>query len=200
MRAAPGMGLAALLSAAGLVESWRAMASIRIRVLRLTLTSVLCVILLGQSAAFAWHIFGVRPKEGRTGAVFHVDLVEACRRLGPRLGEFDAVYFTTAEFNLPYIVAACALPLDPKRWHEEPREFTERQNWLYYTRVGKLYFLYDCAPAEKLAGLRMRGPAGRYAFVVRPAELPDVAPSEVIRSAHGEARLHVVIVEIQAGS
>lgn len=194
MRSAPGMALAALLAAVGLVETWRALASSRVRILRLTLASVLGAILLAQSAAFARHIFFVRPKEGRTGIVFHVDLVEACRWLGPRLPDLDAVYFTTAEFNLPYIVAACALPLDPALWHAQPREYREENNWLYYSRVGKLHFLYDRTPAVQVAQLFADRAPGRHAFVVRPVELPAPPPDKIIYSLRGEPRLHIVIV------
>lgn len=200
MRAAPGMALAAILAAVGLVETWVALASSRVRILRLTLASIVSVFLLAQSAAFGWHIFEVRPKEGRTGTVFHVDLVEACRWLAPRLGEFEAVYFTVAEFNLPYIVMSCSLPLAPERWGVEPREYKVENSWLYYSRVGNLHFLYDCSAPEQLAKLRAAASAGRYAFVVRPSELPNVAAEKVIYSARGEPRLHIVIVDVQAGS
>jgi hypothetical protein len=191
MRSAPGMALAAILAAVGLVETWRALESSRVPILRMTVACIVGVFLLGQSAAFARHIFVKRPKEGQTITSFHVDLVDACRWLGPRLGEFDGVYFTISEFNLPYIVAACALPLDPQRWHEEPREYKVNNYWLYYSRVGKLYFLYERSAAEQLATLKSEGPAGRYAFVVRPAELPDIAPDHVIYSAHEARLLHI---------
>jgi 4-amino-4-deoxy-L-arabinose transferase-like glycosyltransferase len=199
MRSAPGMALAAILAAVGLVETWKALESSRVHILRMTVACFVGAFLLGQSAAFAWHMYVKRPKEGQTVTSFHVDLVDACRWLGPRLGDFDGVYFTIAEFNLPYIVAACALPLDPQRWQIEPREYKVENYWLLYSRVGKLHFLYERTPAEQLAQLKADGPAGKYVFVVRPSELPDVAPQKIIYSAH-EARLHIVIVDVPVGT
>ncbi len=118
------------------------------------------------------HRFYVRFNRNlQTYHFFHTDLIEACNWLKPRLDDFDAVFFTTNHFNMPYVITAVALGCDPKKWFSEPREFTTPGEWDIYTRYGKLYFMYE--------GL-FKPPVGQYRqdrvlFIIRPGEpnIPD---------------------------
>jgi hypothetical protein len=115
----------------------------------------------------------------------HTDLVEAWRWLKPRMDDFDAVFCTTLDLNLPYIVSLVIGEHDPHTWFREPREFSTVGEWDYYTRYGKVYFAYGSSAQSKLDELRANDRRDTIAFVVRPGEWGLEGPAHEIRRPDG---------------
>jgi hypothetical protein len=109
--------------------------------------------------------------------MLHTDLVEACQWLRPRLGDFDAVYFTASNYNMPYVITTVALGYDPKKWFSEPLDVNTPGEWDFYTRYGKLYFLYD---NSVLPFIKEKHKDGRTLLIMRPGELNLDNPQQQI--------------------
>jgi 4-amino-4-deoxy-L-arabinose transferase-like glycosyltransferase len=117
---------------------------------------------------------------------FNVDLVEACKWLRPRLDRYDAVFCTKNDINMPYIISLVTLGYDPNRWFSEPREHTTINEFDYYTRYGKMNFMYGPAYNASLPQLK---PDDRVLFIVRPGELDLKNPIHQILRPDGTPAL-----------
>ncbi len=194
MRAAPGMCIAAILAALGVVGTWRALGRTPLRVSRLALATVAGAFFLFQSAAFLLFLYNGREYDQRARTVFHSDLTEACAWLRPRLGQFASIHITPTDFNLPYIVALCALQTNPREWLAQPRQMFGAHGWDVYSRFGKVHFLYEQTAAQQLAMIRKTEHERPAALIARPDELDLPNPDKVIFDAYGRKQLHVHVI------
>ena len=176
LRSAPGMCGLVLLSAVGAVEAakwlWK---QNRDSAIITAMVFVAAVAIF--NARFFYHFYGEFNRRPEVYHMLHTDLVEACQWLRPRLGDFDAVYFTASNYNMPYVITTVALGYDPKKWFSEPLDVNTPGEWDIYTRYGKLYFLYD---NSVLLFIKERQKDGRALLIMRPGELNLDNPQQQI--------------------
>jgi len=193
LRSLPGLCALVLVAGAGAVEGWRWLRSRRRGV------AVFALLIVAASAMTQHYrsyrsIFGSLDERPSARAVFHVDLVNACEWLRPRLDQTDAVFCTTIEMNMPYVVALVALGYDPKQWFRDDRRSFTIEPWEYQSRVGKLYFMYvgynDVHDAAWDA-LEANTTQDRVVVIARPGEVALENPVHVVRDAAGNARLMI---------
>ena len=157
---------------------------------------------------------------------YHVDLVEACQWLRPRLDQVQAVFVTVQgdqpgrgiiPFNQPYVTMLVSLGYDPHQWFADPARFIA-MGWDMYYRVGKLNFMYGMpetpvAPQAVPAGTKGRavwqkaleeigqsGQPGQVAFLLRPWEVDPrrgFTPSHVIVRPDGVSVLGIYVQAIR---
>jgi hypothetical protein len=128
---------------------------------------------------YLYRFYVTFPRDPEVYHYFHTDLVEACEWLKPRFDDFDAIYVTTNGLNMPYVVTAVVLNYDPKRWFSEPIEFAPAPppgvelpcEWDFYTRYGKMHFLYDYSTFS-FVELQKKFAPGRVLLILRPDEYP----------------------------
>jgi 4-amino-4-deoxy-L-arabinose transferase-like glycosyltransferase len=168
LRSAPGVCALILLSAVGAVDTARWLWS-KNRNAAIAVVVIFSIAATGMSIKYLHYFYGKYSREPNVYHYFHTDLVEACEWLKPRFDDFDAVYITTNELNMPYVVTAVALDYDPKRWFSEPIEVTTPDEWDFYTRYGKMYFIYDYSTFS-FVELQKKFAPGRILLIVRPDE------------------------------
>jgi len=192
LRSLPGMCGLILLGALGLVESLRWL-RVKARSLVSPAAIAFAVLVVILNAVYLPRFFGEFNRNPEIYHKFHVDLLEACEWLRPRLDKVDAVVCTTGidprdpllRFNQPYIVTLVGLSYQPVEWFAEPHvvysslpapgwsAFSDAKvmpktgEWDVYTRYGKMHFTYDTAWVKTLLDL----PDGaRVVFILRPDE------------------------------
>ena len=125
------------------------------------------------------YFYGKYSREPNIYQYFHTDLVEACEWLKPRFDDFDAVYITTENLNMPYVVTTVARNDDPKKWFGGPIELLPHSlpigvetpcEWDFYTRYGKMHFIYDYA-AFSFVELQKKFTPSSILLIVRPFEI-----------------------------
>jgi 4-amino-4-deoxy-L-arabinose transferase-like glycosyltransferase len=189
LRSAPGLGGLVLLAAVGAVTigAWLWRHRRRAALPALAVLALLAIVLDGR---FLLYFFGEHTRRPLVYRNFHVELVEACDWLRPRLAQADAVFITTAGMTEPYVVTLVALGYDARQWFRDQREILKIGEWEHYARVGKLHFLYDPDASQKaLAELRKNGRADRVIFIVRPGELKLRDPVRAILAPNGQPLL-----------
>jgi hypothetical protein len=167
LRSSPGLCSLILLGAVGAVGAFRWLWK-QNHILTWALTAVLVVAMTISHTRHFRYFYGKFNRQPAIYYDFHTDLVEACKWLRPRLNDFDAVFCTTKGFNMPYVITAVVLDYDPQKWFADGFDLTTEGQWDFYTRYGKMYFMYDKffkPPVEKTY------PPGRTLFIVRPGEL-----------------------------
>jgi len=177
LRASPGMCVLILLAAVGLVDAaawfWR-----RQRGPALAAGALAAVVAVALNVRFLHYFFGDYNRLEETYYLgWHVDLLEACEWLRPRLDDVDAVFCTTQGMNLPHIVALVGLSYDPHEWFRGPRDVRTIGQWDRYVRYGKMTFMYGGPLArlcsQRLNELKTNGRADRVLFIVRPGKTPS---------------------------
>jgi hypothetical protein len=165
--------------------------------------------LAAESAIFLPRFFGPFNSEPQKFHVNHVDLLEACAWLRPRLAHTDAVYCTSAGMSHPYIYTLVALGYDPAQWFADPKSSFEGPlpNGAYnhetiVTRYGKMRFMIARSRQEAIAELNEILTSGRHerlVLIVRPGELAGLErrakPALEIRNPEGEVSLQVFEIE-----
>ncbi|MBN1347440.1 MAG: glycosyltransferase family 39 protein [Phycisphaerae bacterium] len=180
LRSFPGMCSLVLLAALGavaageLIVRWRRSAAIG-----LAIAAAIAAVFL--NVRFLHTFFGEYNDRPRVyDFYFHVDLLEACEWLRPRLKDLDAVYCTTLMTNTPYIVTLVGLEYDPRQWFSDERDPLWLGPWLNYSRYGKMHFVYGRDPRtawqRAVRGLASNGRKDRVVFIARPGELPSKTP------------------------
>jgi 4-amino-4-deoxy-L-arabinose transferase-like glycosyltransferase len=181
-RSAPGLCGPTLLAAVGAVGSIAWLYKKRRKLAPLAI-AVLVIAAIGINGRYFYHFYGEYNRRPEIYYGFHTDLIEACQWLRPRFNDFDAVFCTTKGFNMPYVVTTVALGYDPRQWFAGGFDFTTQRYWDFYTRYGKMYFMYDKffkPPVEKTY------PPGRTLFIVRPGELNfESIPSQLVHKIIG---------------
>ncbi|MBU0641328.1 MAG: glycosyltransferase family 39 protein [Planctomycetes bacterium] len=195
LRSAPGLGALTLAGALGAVvvgrvlwRRWRAGAQAV-----MVLFGCATLILAGR---FCVYFFGEHNRQPVVRQDFHADLVEACEWLRPRVADADAIFVTTRNVNMPYIVTLVTMRHDPRRWFDEPREMRTFDGFDYFFRVGKFHFLYDSSRLAALDGLLKNDKRDRVYFIVRPGESRLRDPIHTIYTPAGEPSLLVFTAEV----
>ncbi len=167
-RSAPGLCSLILLAALGAVTAAR-----YLRKKNLTLAwaaiAALTIAIIGFNLRYFYHFYGEYNRRPNIYQSFHVDLVEACKWLRPRLDQYDAVFCTSNGMNTPYIITLVVLGYDPNRWLHEGCDIITRPEFDdIYLRYGKMHFMYGGSAIPAITSLR---PQDRAIFIVRPNEL-----------------------------
>jgi 4-amino-4-deoxy-L-arabinose transferase-like glycosyltransferase len=177
VRSTPGLCSLILLAAVGAVGIFRWLWT-KNRNSTILTTAIFVIAAFVMNIQYLHRFYGKFNRQETTYHLYHTDLIEACEWLKPRLDNFDAVFFTTDYFNMPYVITTVALGYDPKKWFSGPREFTTPGEWDIYTRYGKMYFMYD-----KLFKLPpdITYYKGKTLFITRPGEINfENIPSKII--------------------
>lgn len=188
LRSAPGMSSLIVLAALGAVRggTWIFRWFPRFAWPACLLLSVMWGTLSARYLVRFFIDYNCRPAISRA---YHVDLVQACRWLRPRLGEFDAVFMTTRDMNQPFAIALVVLGYDPAQWFSDGWDVIATDSWDVYTRVGKLRFLYDASALHYLRTLEDNTEPNRVLFLVRPGEFGMERPIHTVPGPKGEASL-----------
>ncbi|MEW6199754.1 MAG: glycosyltransferase family 39 protein [Planctomycetota bacterium] len=144
-----------------------------------------------ETGAFLYPYFAARPQQTTVYHGHHVDLMEVCAWLRPRVDAADVILCTEADFNKPYLVVLVALQYDPARWFAEPREYVPDGAWDRCVRVGKFRFLRAAERAAPLAALRDNGRDDRVFLILRPREHALGTPVMEVARPDGEVVLTV---------
>ena len=166
--------------------------------------AALFLLAAAETAVFLGHFFGSFNREQTRYHVGHVDLLEACAWLRPRLDHLDAVYVTGAGMSHPYIYTLVALGYDPRQWFRDTRNIVPGPlpNGAYanediYTRYGKMRFMIGEARArdiEEANALMTNGRDDHVVFIVRPGEMGldgRYKPALELRNPRGGVELQV---------
>jgi hypothetical protein len=138
---------------------------------------IFSIMVIGMNLKYLYRFYVTSPRDLEIYQYFQTDLVEACKWLKPRFNDFDDIYITTDNFNMPYVVTAVALSYDPKKWFSEPienysmspPEFKSPSEWDYYTKYGKMHFIYDYSDFS-ISQFQKKFTTGRTLFILRPNE------------------------------
>ena len=198
LRSLPGAGGLVLLGALGAVGAgeWLLRKNRRVAIAAMCGLGVAVIIL---NVLYLPVFFGDFNRNPNVYYAYHVDLLEACEWLKPRMETTDAVFVTTQMMNQPYIVTLVALEYDPERWFEEAREYTTPDEWDIYTRYGKMRFMYGGSWVKDFDELARNGETDRAVFVLRPgAEYEQLRgplklgpPVHIIRRPDGTEMLYI---------
>jgi 4-amino-4-deoxy-L-arabinose transferase-like glycosyltransferase len=190
LRAFPGVLVFALAGAAGLVAlvAWLKVASTRIRLILLGLSGAW---MLASHVAFLYTFFGHFNDEPIKFRMRHVDLMQACEWLKPRLGSADAVFVSQSQMTLTQQATLVYLGYDPRDWFAGPREHVagtlQNPSMVACARVGKIRFLVNEQAAAELDSLARDGQRQRVILILRPTETAlagERLPDAVVQ-AHG---------------
>jgi len=116
---------------------------------------------------------------------FQCDLVEACEWLRSRYDEYDAIFCTTNGMNMPAMISLVVLGYDPICWSKQPRLGFTLKEWDYYTRYGKMIFMYPDISIPDISELRQNSSSKHILFIVRPGELGLTSPIYRIKDRTG---------------
>lgn len=194
LRASPGICGLVLLAAFGAAAAgawlWE-----RQRALVFGLGGVLAVAASALNVRFLHFFYGEYNRLPHVYHIgYHVDLLEACDWIRPKLNDVDAVFFTTSLVNLPYCITLVGLKYDPHQWFRDVRVVDDRGQWDVYSRYGKIHFMYGGSFIPALKELQNNGRTDRVLFVVRPAEATRLRlkrPLHQIVGPNGQAVLWI---------
>jgi 4-amino-4-deoxy-L-arabinose transferase-like glycosyltransferase len=190
LRSSPGLGGMILLAAAGAVWAGRWLLN-RQRIVAIVAGAVMGLAVVGLNVRYLYDYFGPYNRRPEIYHAFHTDLLEACEWLRPRMGHYEAVFFTVREMNQPFATTLVAFGTDPKDWFDQPRAIHKWKEWDLYVRHGKCFFLYLNLCDSVVQQLRTNGRKDLVAFVVRPGEYNFQNPSYVVRGPDGKDALWV---------
>ncbi len=195
LRSSTGLVPLILLAAYGAAELWRAVAP---RWPRAAIVAATCFVLCcaGLDGAFLRTYFGPRNRRPAVYRAYQADLVEGCRWLRPHLAEADAVFITTRDVNMPYIVALVVLGYRPQQWFADVRIAERFAEYEYYFRVGRLHFLYDRTSVVALEELRRNDRRERVFLLVRPDETGLAHPALTIVGPDGRPALLGFVLDL----
>jgi len=197
LRSSPGLPAPILLAALGTVGGldwlWRrrceaAGAAAAILVLATFMLNV----------RFLTYYFGPHTERLEIYHGFHVDLLEACAWLRPRVDQADAVFITAASMNMPYIVTLVALRYDPRQWFRDEKVTfnVEDWEWDFYSRVGKFHFVHGDSANAALRELTSNDRSDHVIFIVRPGETTMTQPTRTITAPPSIPMLEIHEVQL----
>jgi hypothetical protein len=185
LRSAPGVCALILLSAVGAVDTAQWLWT-KNRTVTIAIALIFSAVVINANTKYLHYFYGQYSREPNIYQYFHTDLVEACEWLKPRFDDFDGVYVTADTFNMPYVVTTVVLNYDPKKWFSEPIELAKTPpvgvetpcEWDFYTRYGKMYFLYDLYMNFYISDLQKKYAPGRALLIARPDEYTNLIEME----------------------
>ena len=186
LRSAPGVAALVLLGAWGAVGIRDALRRRGLQLARLA-TVVVLIVMLGFDGRFLYRFYGEWSRDPYTYYNYQADLVEAVRRVTPRLEHVDAVFCTVAGLNEPWSIFLVESGHDPRLWFAEPRDRRARE-YDIFVRYGRMYFLYEDLWRPYLRRLTDDGKPERVLFIVRPGELGLQQPLDIVRGPGAETR------------
>ena len=137
LRCSPGIGGLLLLASVGLVVVGRWFYH-RYRRAFVVFVMVFCSVTAGYFIPFLMEYYGDYPRRAETRRAFHVDLLQACAWLKPRLDEYDAVFITTDQMNQPYIITLVGLDYPPQKWLMDICDVDRSGEFDRYYRYGNI--------------------------------------------------------------
>ncbi len=172
LRSAPGLCSLVLLGAVGAVAAGGWLYK-RSRTFMWGLIGVFIIAAIVLNVRYLRYFYGGYNREPDIYNSFYVDLLEACDWLRPRFDDYDIVFVTTEEMGSPYVITLVGLHYEPDLWFQQPRSFFtyEGLEWDYYTRYGKMIFMYGGVSVPNLDELRQEPSRKRILFIIRPGEL-----------------------------
>jgi 4-amino-4-deoxy-L-arabinose transferase-like glycosyltransferase len=168
LRSMPGVCALILLSAVGAIEIARWL-WIKNRNEAIVAAVIFSVAFISMNVTYLHYFFGKYSHERDVYLYFQTDLVDTCKWLKPRFNDFDAIYITTNNFNMPYVVTTVALSYDPQKWFSEPIEVNTPGEWDIYSRYGKMHFIYDYSNFS-ITELQKKYAPNKVLVVLRPQE------------------------------
>lgn len=144
-----------------------------------------------ETGRFLYQYFATRSTQTAVYHGHHVDLIEACRWLRPRLALADAVICTESGFIRPPYITLVTWPHDPGQWFAEPREYVPDGGWDRCIRYGRFHFVHADERAALLQALRGNGRADRVVLLLRPDEAAPGTPVKTIVRPDGDEVLVV---------
>ena len=130
LRSMPGLCALILLSAVGAVDIAHWLWT-KNRNEAIVATVIFSVAFISMNVKYLHCFFGEYSHQQDVYLNFHTDLVEACEWLKPRFNDFDAIYITTNNFNMPYVVTTVALGYDPKNGSVNRLKLIRRRNRIF---------------------------------------------------------------------
>jgi 4-amino-4-deoxy-L-arabinose transferase-like glycosyltransferase len=179
LRSAPGLCALILLSAVGVVDAARWLWA-KNRNAAIVAAVIFSITVIGINLKYLYRFYVISPRETNIYHYFHTDLVESCKWLKPRFDDFDAIYITTNNFNMPYVITTVVLGYDPKKWFSEPIEVNTPGEWDIYTRYGKMYFIYDYKNFS-INELQKKYAPNKLLVVLRPSEFVLITAYEKLK-------------------
>ncbi len=190
LRSAPGLCSLILLGAAGAVAGARWLWKFRHN-LAIAAAAAIVTVAVVLNVRYFYRFYVEYNRMSDVYYLYHTDLIEAFRWLEPRLDQAEAVFCTTAQLNMPYVLAMVTLGYDPHQWFKDPREFMTIGEWDYYYRCGKWYFRYDDSFLQAFSAVQQTSPRGPVFVIVRPGEFRVNRPIHRIVGPQGEDALWI---------
>ncbi len=189
LRSSPGLCSLVLLAAFGGVAFVRLLWRWQ-RIVGLAIVVVFGVAVAGLNVRYLHHFYTKYNEEPDVYHVYNGDLIEAYEWLRPRFDEVEAVFCTTTEMNMPYVISLVVLGYEPEVWFEGVRKFGGRGEWDYCSRYGKIRFMAGSSFNRPVRRYRSKS-AGRAVFIVRPNEGGLKNPVHRIVNPVGEETLWI---------
>lgn len=195
LRSAPGLCGLILVAAAGATTLFEWLRRLQ-RPAALAAGGAVLLACLLLNARF-WHrYFREYARHPEVYHTFQADLMEACAWLRPRLGDYDAVFFTVVGLNQPYVNTLVGLRYPPAQWFNDTKEIGSDGPWDVYHRYGRIHFMYEGPTERAVEALRSNDRPDRAAFVVRPDHPATTEPVHVIRRPDGIATLLIYEMDL----
>jgi 4-amino-4-deoxy-L-arabinose transferase-like glycosyltransferase len=202
LRSLPGAGGLIILSAVGAVFVVQRAADFSLRgrprglkcAARRSAAGVVCILavaVIGLNVQFLGGYFSDRWQSPEIRQRFHVEMLEACSIVRPRIHEFDAVFFTAQDVVEPCIITLVGLQYEPQQWFLDAPLALPTGDWDVYPGYGKIHFLFGDLGQYRLRELATNGQPDRVLFIVQPGELALQDPTFEITGAHSEPKLWI---------
>jgi 4-amino-4-deoxy-L-arabinose transferase-like glycosyltransferase len=203
LRGIPGMIALTLLAAVGAVALVRYFAHAS-RPFAIAVAAIVAIVGAAEAATFTRAYFRDMDRLPVKYISFAADLVDACRWMKPRLGNYDAVFVTGNAIAHPYVYTLVALQYPPARWFSDPKTFIDGPlpsgRYRYEEvclRYGKFHFLFlDNMNDGELDRMKSDGRSQRVLLVVRPNELYGLTtPPPLLRTRDATGRETLWLIE-----
>lgn len=163
------------------------------RAVFLPVAAAVGILFVALNAWFYCNFFGEYNRIPLIYHRYHVDVLNACEWLRPRLKDADGLFVTTQVVNQPWLITLVGLQYDPKQWltdsHEvvtdEPSAWAKlprastlpgKMEWDIHLSYGKLFFMYGDWWKGALERLGKAHPGGKAYVMIRPGELQMETP------------------------
>ena len=203
LRSIPGMIALTLLAAAGATALFRYFARAA-RPFAVAVAGIIAVVGVIEAVSFSRAYFRELDRIPTRYLAFAADLVEACKWMKPRLGQYDAVFVTGNAISHPYVYTLVVLQYPPKQWFADEKTFQEGplpNGWFRFEeiclRYGKLHFLFpDDVNDGALERMKSDGKAQRVLLIVRPNETFGLTvPPPLLRTHDATGRETLWVIE-----